>query len=240
MATFTTMAVDGAWNEKNGDLLTGGNISHQSALNSDVIFSAVNHGLTVNQPISFIASTGTNSGGNALLPANITAGTVYYVKPGYAGSVAGKILAGVANNFQVSATPGGTEILWGSGFQGAVASPGHVYTPYTSTVSGTTVTVDLAAGNFFEIDLQPASGDIATFTISNPSGTHISTFGLKITQGSTARQITWASLSAFKWIGGNSGRPTLTTTDNAVDILSFTTYDNGTTWYGAVVGQNYS
>jgi hypothetical protein len=29
------------------------------------------------------------------------------------------------------------------------------------------------------------------------------------------------------------------TTNNAVDIYSFTTYDLGTTWYGKIVGQNF-
>ena len=116
----------------------------------------------------------------------------------------------------------------------------------TATVSGTTITVDLATGNFFEIDFQigSASGDIATFTISNTSGTHISSFVLKIIQDDPNRQITWGSLSAFKWPGGTG--PTLTSGSPASsfqdkhDILSFTTYDYGTTWHGAVVGQNYS
>ena len=115
----------------------------------------------------------------------------------------------------------------------------------TATVSGTTITVDLATGNFFEIDFSSgASGDIATFTISNTSGTHISSFVLKITQDDPNRQITWGSLSAVKWPGGTG--PTLTSGAQQAafqdkdDILSFTTYDYGTTWLGTVVGQNYS
>ena len=80
--------------------------------------------------------------------------------------------------------------------------------------------------------------NVSAITVSNASATHVSSFVLKITEGSTARQIEFSELSAFKWIGGTT--PTLTTTNNAVDILSFTTYDNGTTWHGTVVGQNYS
>ena len=108
----------------------------------------------------------------------------------------------------------------------------------TGAASGTTVTVDLATGSFFEIDLQNASGDIATFTISNPHASQVSTFKLQITQGSTARQISWGSLSAFKWPGGTG--PTLTTTNDKVDILQFTTWDAATTWYGKIVGKNFS
>ena len=218
----------------------------------------------------------------------------------------------------------------------------------TGAASGTTVTVDLATGNFFEIDLQDASGDIATFTINNAAAAHRSSFVLKITQGSTARtfsspfsgaDIKWAGSGfrggtfvasdsgmdmlltsnnhglklgeAFRvtttgtfpaggpggsssvffrtdtdfyvyWDSVSCGQSTglttntwkvarhpyandptatqgcplyfenagsgthswytsrVTTTNNAVDILTFRTFDNGTTWHGTIVGQNYS
>ena len=141
----------------------------------------------------------------------------------------------------------------------------------TSTVSGTTVTVDLATGNYFVLDLQGASGTIATFTISNVSAPSpkVRSFQTKIIQGSTARQFDWiacggtASCSnpvysnqssceaagevwgnAFKWqkywLPGTGWvhRPTTSTTNDAVDVYSFTTYDNGTTWYSSIVGQD--
>ena len=113
----------------------------------------------------------------------------------------------------------------------------------TSTVSGTTVTVDLATGNCFVLDLQGASGTIATFTISNVSAPSpkVRSFQTKIIQGSSARQFNWGGLSAFKVVPGNyAGFIEVTTTDNAVDVLSFTSFDNGTTWYGSIVGQNIS
>ena len=70
----------------------------------------------------------------------------------------------------------------------------------TSTVSGTTVTVDLATGSFFTADLQSLSGNVATFTISNTPSTsgQTTTFLLKVSQGSTARQFLWSSLYTFK------------------------------------------
>ena len=137
---------------------------------------------------------------------------------------------------------------------GATSDPGLAYDTVTKKVvlstntlsgtkaelldfDGTNLTVDLATGNFFEVDLE-TTNNISAITTSNPAAAHISSFILKLTQGSTARQIDFSELSAFKWIGGTT--PTLTTTNNAVDILSFTTYDYGTTWLGAVVGQNYS
>ena len=112
----------------------------------------------------------------------------------------------------------------------------------TSTVSGTTVTIDLNTGNFFELDFTSASGNIATFTITKPAltSTTVSTFVLKIQQGNPARQIIWSRLTNIKWSSdAGPNTPTLTTTENAWDILSFTTYDNGTTWYGNLVGVDF-
>ncbi len=110
----------------------------------------------------------------------------------------------------------------------------------TGAASGTTVTVDLATGSFFEIDLENATEEVAELIISNPHASQVSTFKLHITQGSTARVIRWAAPneSHIKWPGGTA--PTLTTTNNKVDILQFTTWDAATTWYGKIVGKNFS
>tara|TARA_Y100001963_G_C6630746_1_gene376185 strand:+ start:76 stop:459 length:384 start_codon:yes stop_codon:yes gene_type:complete len=104
----------------------------------------------------------------------------------------------------------------------------------TGTVSGTTITVDLATGNFFEIDLASATGSIGTITVNNAAASGISTFVLKLKQGSTYRGIKWSTFSNFKWENSNSA--VLTSTDNHLNMLSFTTYDNGTTWIGSDIG----
>ena len=76
----------------------------------------------------------------------------------------------------------------------------------TSTVSGTTITVDLATGNHFVVDLEGLTGDISTFTVNNTNSTSnmVSSFTMKVIQGTTTstRNFTWASLTAFKWPGG--------------------------------------
>ncbi len=114
----------------------------------------------------------------------------------------------------------------------------------TGAASGTTITVDLDTGNFFEADLNSASGNIVTFTINNINGTggYVSSFLLKVKQdSSSAIAITWASVVSngtnIDWAGGAG--PDVTATLNAVDIFSFTTYDNGTTWYAGIVGQEF-
>jgi len=116
----------------------------------------------------------------------------------------------------------------------------------TSTVSGTTVTVNLNTGNFFEMDLEGLSGNVATFTISNATQEDgmVSCFIVKIIQGTTTtnRQFTWSSIVSngtnIDWAGGEG--PEITSGADKVDILSFTTYDKGSTWYGAPVGQEFS
>ena len=118
---------------------------------------------------------------------------------------------------------------------GDAAGSGRNGTIIKSTSTG--ITVDLSTGSFFEVDLESATDQIAELVISNPHASHGSSFVLQITQGSTARNINWENDSKIKWPGGTA--PTLTTTNNKVDIFSFSTWDNGTTWYGKVIGQNF-
>jgi len=167
MATLTKLTVDGSMTEKKIDPIpiATGNITNQSALNSEVIFSLANHGLTANQPIVFTASTGTNLGGNALLPANIKAGTTYYVKEGWTGGSSYFILTGVANNFQLSASPGGANIAWGSGFQGVVSSPGHTFTAYLHATTSTLIQHDSGATTTYTSNTTVSS--TATYNITS-------------------------------------------------------------------------
>ena len=115
---------------------------------------------------------------------------------------------------------------------------------------GGNITVDLATGSFFEIDLQDlGSGQprkIHSFFINNPHSSQVSSFILKLIQSSNRQDFRWDALQdKIHWPGGSGGREVnntilLSSTDNAVDILRFTTYDAGTTWYGKIVGKNFS
>lgn len=100
------------------------------------------------------------------------------------------------------------------------------------TISSGTLTLNLENGNVFEVAL---NANVTTFTISNPpaSGT-AGSLTLKLTADGTARTITWGA--SVKWPGGTA--PTLTSTNNKVDVLVFVTMDAGTTYYGFVAGQN--
>jgi len=98
------------------------------------------------------------------------------------------------------------------------------------TLTGTTTTIDLATATNFVHDLTGAT----TYTFSNPATTGNATaFTLKIIQDSTARAVTWPA--SVDWAGGTA--PTLTATNNGVDVFVFYTIDGGTTYYGFTAGQ---
>lgn len=100
--------------------------------------------------------------------------------------------------------------------------------------SGASYTVDLTAGNAFEITLTAN----VTFTFSNspPSGT-AGSFTLILKQDSTgSRQVVWPV--SVEWEDGVT--PTHTAGANATDIFTFVTTDGGTTWYGFLGGANFA
>lgn len=106
-----------------------------------------------------------------------------------------------------------------------------------STLNGTgATTLNLANGNVFNVTL---TGNTTTFTFSGATAGKACSFALYLKQDATgSRTITWPSSTTLKWSGGTA--PTLTTTANAVDVLVFETINGGTTWYGSLVGANFS
>ena len=100
----------------------------------------------------------------------------------------------------------------------------------TVTSSSNAATINLQDGNLFEHDLT----ENVTYTFSNPAAAgRASSFVLKVIQDSSARTITWPS--SVDWPAATA--PTLTATNNGVDVFVFFTIDGGTTYYGFVAGQ---
>ena len=98
------------------------------------------------------------------------------------------------------------------------------------TSSSNAATINLRDGNLFEHDLT----ENVTYTFSNPAASgRASSFVLKVIQDSSARTITWPA--SVDWVAATA--PTLTTTNNGVDVFVFFTIDGGTTYYGFVAGQ---
>ena len=100
----------------------------------------------------------------------------------------------------------------------------------TITSSSNAATLNLRDGNSFLHDLT----ENVTYTFSNPAASgKLSMFTLKVIQGSSARVITWPT--SVDWAAATA--PTLTATNDGVDIFVFFTIDGGTTYYGFTAGQ---
>lgn len=100
----------------------------------------------------------------------------------------------------------------------------------TITSSSNAATINLRDGNVFEHDLT----ENVTYTFSNPAASgRASAFVLKVIQDSSARTITWPG--SVDWAAATA--PTLTATNNGVDVFGFLTIDGGTTYYGFTLGQ---
>jgi hypothetical protein len=103
----------------------------------------------------------------------------------------------------------------------------------TITSSSNAATINLQLGNVFEHDLT----ENVTYTFSNPGANNLATvFILKVIQDSSARTISWPS--SVDWAAATA--PTLTATNNGVDVFVFLTRDGGTTYYGFTAGQAFA
>ena len=107
------------------------------------------------------------------------------------------------------------------------------FTDYAETVNvlgdlgGGTDTIDLEAGN---VVTATVSTSTQTFTFTNPSATgKACSFTLILTNGGS-QTVNWPG--SVDWAGGTA--PSLTS--SGVDILTFTTVDAGTIWYGFAAG----
>jgi hypothetical protein len=104
------------------------------------------------------------------------------------------------------------------------------YAETVNAIGGTgggTQDIDVTAGNVVTATVDTSTN---TFTFSDPSATgKACSFTLILTNGGS-QTVNWPS--SVDWAGGTA--PTLTS--SGVDILTFTTVDAGTIWYGFAAG----
>lgn len=113
------------------------------------------------------------------------------------------------------------------------ATLGGQETVSTNATATGTVPLNLANGNVFNITL---TGNV-TFTFNGAIAGKACSFAIYLKQDSTgSRTVTWPGTA--RWSGGVG--PTLSTAANAVDIVVFETLDNGTNWYGSLVGTAFA
>lgn len=140
-----------------------------------VIFSAENHGFPENMPIVFTASDATKPTG--VLRDPIIEGVTYYVRPGWTGGSSGYILTGLANNFHVSLTPNGANILDpGTGYRGQnvynlghlVENPTPIWVNAGNTISKSMLLQDFSKGTFnFRVRARNSVGSSSEWLISD-------------------------------------------------------------------------
>jgi hypothetical protein len=97
--------------------------------------------------------------------------------------------------------------------------------------SAGTIDYDIELGNTFEVLL---TENITTTTISNPAQSgRMCQITIKITQDGGGGAYTVAWPASVKWPGGSA--PVISTANDAVDMITLTTWNGGTNWFG-----NYS
>lgn len=172
-------------------------------------------------------------------------------------STSGSITVGVATATNIKVGTSGTIITTTSNGVGInstspttefdVDGRARIQTVYSIaqalTSSSGVVTVDLARGQIFNLT---TTEDITQFTLVGVRANAAQSFTIKITQGSTPRNV---GVATFKTAGGSDIPvlfpgggllPTVTVSAGATDIYSFMTFDGGQSLYGVVGGQNFS
>lgn len=103
----------------------------------------------------------------------------------------------------------------------------YTETPYVAN-TGSAITLALTNGTVQILTLT------ASTTITMPTAVAGKSFVIILRQDATgSRTVTWTTV---KWAGGTA--PTITSTASKQDIFSF--FSDGTSWYGATIGQNYT
>lgn len=114
-------------------------------------------------------------------------------------------------------------------FAGNVLNPtikNYVETPYTAN-SSTAITLSLSNGTVQIITLT------GTCTVTMPTAVAGKSFTLLLKTGAGSYTVTW---STVQWPSGTA--PTLTSAASKMDRFVFVS--DGTYWYGATAGQNYT
>ena len=154
---------------------------------------------------------GSTVGGSIIAPANGATLT--------SATIANVAISG-ANN-QLSGT---LTVTTGSIANGTFTN--YTETAYSNAGIGAAFTANLSLGTVQVLTLN----NNCTFTM--PTAAAGKSFVTILNSGTGGYSVTWVTVA---WPGGSA--PTLTATASKKDLFSF--FSDGTTWYGATIGQNY-
>ena len=251
-STYNLGSASYSWNSIYGTLATAAqtNITSVGTLTGLTVSGTTNlqgttNGATINATnllATTIGNTASAINGNIYNGSAIYAGTIGNTGANHYGATVvttgnvysgGNIIA-AATTTSTSTTTGSIVAKGGVGIAGTLnvggyATFGSAYTESVTInlVAGATYTVDLSQSNVFEVQLN----NNTTFSFSNPptSGT-LQTITIILKQDSVGgRTATWPS--SVRWSNGSA--PVLTTNPYYYDVVSFITFNGGTTYLGA-------
>ena len=194
-------------------------------------------GLTYNKTTDSLTITGDLAVNGGDITTSTTTATIF-------NSTATTLSIGGATSstINIGATGGTSTIDLNSNILREVELRSYFETKATPTYTGgmtQSLTVDLSAGNVF---VYTTTGSISTINPTNiPSKANIAVgFTLVLTCGNSLYSVNFDTFGTGSpiWAGGTP--PTSTNTVNNSDVVSFVTYNGGTTWYGFVGGLNFS
>ena len=126
----------------------------------------------------------------------------------------------------------------------AISIDEHQVLTSEAGISEHLVTITSSSGNY-TINLRESTiyfhqlTEAVTYAVSNPAGSgYASSFVLVIKQDASASGYGVSWPASFKWAGGSA--PTLSSGANDIDIITFVTVDQGTTYNGIVSGLDFS
>ena len=111
----------------------------------------------------------------------------------------------------------------------------YVETINAGAIAAGVLTIDLAVANTFDVSL---TENVTSLVISNAhADASTQSFTMVLAQDATGSR-TFAFPASIKWAGGTV--PTLSSAANEIDLLTFITTDNGTTWLGMLAGAAFA
>lgn len=149
-------------------------------------------------------------------------------------------VAGAASStINLGATDGSSTIDLNSNLVKDIELRNYYETEGTPSYGSSTLTVDLSSASVFTYTTTGSIDTIQVTNIPSSAGTAVG-FTLVITCGNAAYSVNFDTFSSgtIKWAGAST--PASTTTVGNTDIVSYTTYDGGTTWYGFVGGLDFA
>jgi hypothetical protein len=240
ITTLGTIAT-GTWSATNIALNKGGTAASLTAVNGGIVYSsasamAITAAGTSNKVlISNGAAAPTWATVNTLpvvsvsdtAPSGVSAGSLWWESS--TGTLKVYYNDGTSSQW-VDTSPASSSI---GGTLSGVQIQGYSETKTSPTISAGALTLNIQNGNTFTVSL---NANITSLSITNvPTGTNAVSFTLILTADGTARTITWPA--SVKWPGAVA--PTLTSTLNKIDVYTFLSVDNGTTWLGMQSGKNF-